>query len=96
MNVFLIALHTQTDFGLCGCSQLGEAAQMSSPKQLSLFTVHFVQHLSHRTGSYFFQVSLFPPIAPNGVINIEGAIVSLIDGCPYCQETSILPFPVSP
>lgn len=62
MNVFLIALHTQTDFGLCGCSQLGEAVQMSSPRQLSLFTVHFVQHLFHGTGCLIFFRAVFFPL----------------------------------
>lgn len=51
MSVFLTALNSHTDFGLCGCTQLGEAAQMShSPgSYCCLLTVHFVQHSSHRT-----------------------------------------------
>lgn len=49
--MFLAALNSQTDFGLCGCTQRGEAAQMShSPgSYCCLLTAHFAQHSSHRT-----------------------------------------------
>lgn len=63
MSVFLIALHSQTDFGLlCGCSQLGEAALMSHfPGSYCLLTVHLVQHSSHGTDCliFFRTVSFF-------------------------------------